>query len=72
MALEVIVPLVMLATLAAWIWAISDMARRSPLEWQASGQSPVVWTLVVVVLGVIGLVLYLSIARPRLRNAAPH
>ncbi|MGZ8603778.1 MAG: PLDc N-terminal domain-containing protein [Actinomycetota bacterium] len=64
-----IVSLVMLVTLGAWIWAIADMARHTGMEWDAAGQSPVVWVLAVVFLGPLGLILYLAIARPRLRRS---
>ncbi|MGZ8610931.1 MAG: hypothetical protein ACXWX0_01495 [Actinomycetota bacterium] len=48
---------------------MADMARHTGMEWDAAGQSPVVWVLAVVFLGPLGLILYLAIARPRLRRS---
>lgn len=72
MAASIIVPLVMLTTLGAWIWALVDIARHTAMEWDASGQNQVVWVLIVLFLGLLGLILYLAIARPRLRSSLLH
>jgi hypothetical protein len=52
------------------IIALVDIARRPRAEWEAAGQSQLVWVLLVVFVTVIGVVLYYAIARPRLEDAA--
>jgi hypothetical protein len=65
----IILLLVMLTTFGAWIWAIVDIARHTGTEWDASGQNHVVRVLIVLLLGLLGLILYLAIARPRLKRS---
>jgi hypothetical protein len=62
--------LLALAVMCAWVWALVDIVRRPDLEFAAAGQNKIVWVLVVVLLHVVGLVLYLVIARPALERAA--
>jgi len=40
--------------------------RTDPNIWLASGQSQLVWVIVVLLAPILGPLLYLSIARPRL------
>ena len=63
-----LLPLLMIAFIGAWIWGFMDMGKHSGAEWDAAGQSPVLWVLLLLSLGVFGLILYLTIARPRLEN----
>jgi hypothetical protein len=63
-----LLPLLAIAFLGAWIWGFMDMGKHTGAEWDASGQNPVLWVLILVFLGVFGLILYLMIARPRLKN----
>lgn len=66
---EPLLILVLLVGLAVWVWAIVDVVRRPTGEWESAGQNQVVWILVIVLLGPLGVVLYLAIARPRLADA---
>ncbi|MGH2637274.1 MAG: PLDc N-terminal domain-containing protein [Actinomycetota bacterium] len=66
---ESLIILILLAVFATWVWAIVDIVRHSTGEWEAAGQSQIVWVLVVLFLGPLGLILYLAIARPRLGSA---
>ena len=62
--------LLVLAPLALLVWALVDLVRRPQSEWAAAGQNQIVWALVVVFVAVLGPILYLTIARPRLEDAA--
>lgn len=57
------IPVLMVATLV-------DMLRRPAGEWDEAGQNQLLWVLLVVFLTVIGVVLYVAVARPRLEDAA--
>lgn len=48
------------------VWTLIDLLQRPQEAWTASGQDRMVWTIVVVLVGFIGPILYLAIARPRL------
>ena len=52
-----------------WVWAIANIAHYSGTEWDASGQSAVLWIVIVIFLPVLGLILYLTVARPRLKSS---
>lgn len=54
---------------ALTVWALIDLLRRPASDWSDSGQDRIVWALVVVLVGVIGPVLYLTLGRSML-NAA--
>lgn len=66
-----------LISLAAWVWAIVDAAKRPDLQWKTAGQSKALWLAVVVgtgalgclSFGCIGALLYALIARPALKRA---
>jgi hypothetical protein len=62
--------LLVLAPLALLVWALVDLLRRPQSEWAAAGQNQIVWALVVVFVAVLGPILYLTMARPRLEDAA--
>ena len=51
------------------IWALVDLLRRPQAQWAATGQSQLVWALVVILVGLIGPILYLAMAKPRLDAA---
>ena len=51
------------------IWALIDLLRRPASEWSDAGQERLVWALVVVLVGVIGPVLYLTLGRSMLDAA---
>jgi len=54
--------------LILWIWSLVDALRRSDSEWEQAGQNKLVWTLVLVFTGFVGAVIYLLVARPRLKE----
>lgn len=61
-----------LAAAALWIWTVVDAARTPTARWHAARQSKPLWLVVLagsMMLGfaVVGSLLYLLVARPRLR-----
>jgi Phospholipase_D-nuclease N-terminal len=66
--LFVLIPLIMVSFFVAWVWAIWDAVRHTDAEWDASGQRRVNWVLLIVFLQLLGLIAYLTIARPRLEG----
>jgi hypothetical protein len=62
--------LLALAVMCAWLWALVDIVRRPDQEFAAAGQNKILWVVVVALLHVIGVLLYLFIARPALQRAA--
>ncbi len=57
-----------IAGLVLLIWALVDLLQRPQDQWVASGQDRLVWALVVIFVGLIGPLLYLLIARPKLEG----
>jgi len=62
--------LVTLAGLVLLVMALVDLVRRPAEQWEASGHNQLVWTLIVILVGFFGPLLYLLIARPALDAAA--
>lgn len=58
--------LVAIAGFVLWVWALANSLSRPDREWEAAGQSRILWVLVIVFTGFIGAILYLLIARPQL------
>lgn len=48
------------------IWALVDVLKTSTTDWTRAEQNQIVWAIVVLALFVVGPILYLMIARPRL------
>ncbi|GAB3868825.1 hypothetical protein GCM10028801_45380 [Nocardioides maradonensis] len=53
-----------------WLWMLVDALMRPASVWRAADRSPVVWALVLILLGWLGGLLYLTLARPSLRRVA--
>jgi hypothetical protein len=51
---------------ALWIWSLVDALRISDATWDAAGQNKVLWAILIALLGILGSVLYLFMARPAL------
>lgn len=65
--------LVALAIGLWWLLMLVDALRVPQHVWKAAGQSQLVYVLLMVVVGVLGTIVYVAIARPQLRDAgAPH
>jgi hypothetical protein len=53
-----------LVMLAVWIWSLVDALRFSDQRWVTAGQSKVLWVILIVLLGLLGSLLYVVVARP--------
>lgn len=58
---------VVLALFAWWLWMLIDAIKMPTIQWQGVGQSQAVYIVLMALSGVIGTILYVAIARPRLR-----
>jgi len=52
---------------ALWLWSLVDALRIDEQTWDAAGQSKLVWVVVIILLGLLGSVLYVGIARRALK-----
>jgi hypothetical protein len=64
-----LVVLLVLALPVLLVWALWDLLQRPAEVWVAAGQDRLIWALVVIFVALIGPVLYLVTARPRLDAA---
>lgn len=62
----VLLGVVALPLLIFHVWALIDVLRTPESTWTAAEQNQLVWTIVVLFLSLLGPILYLAIARPRL------
>ncbi len=60
-----------LAFTGVWIWSLVDALRFDDRRWEAAGQSKILWVILIAVLGLLGSILYVVMARPSLRRTAP-
>jgi hypothetical protein len=56
-----------LALFAWWLVMLIDAVRTPTATWQAAGQEQLLHILLMVFLGVIGTIVYVVVARPKLR-----
>lgn len=54
-----------------WVWAVVDVLRRPDQQYAAAGQTKLVWLIVVFFGHVIGVLLWVLVARPQLQRVAP-
>ncbi len=52
------------------VWALVDLVQRPKAEWDAAGQDRLVWALIVVFVGFVGPILYLTIGRKKFADTA--
>ncbi|MCW2782214.1 MAG: hypothetical protein JWR35_2663 [Marmoricola sp.] len=50
-----------------WLLVLIEALRTPMSQWEAGGQSQLLYVLLMVFLGVIGTILYIAVARPQLR-----
>lgn len=62
----VIFALVSLALFVWWLLVLIQALRVPDQVWTGAGQSKILWVLIMVLLGVLGTILYVLIARPAL------
>lgn len=60
---------IVLAVPVLIVIALADLASRPEAEWRAAELDRLVWALIVIFVAVVGPVLYLAIARPKLAAA---
>lgn len=65
--LLLIVAVVGLAVFVWWLLMLIDAVRIPSETWRAAGQEQLVHILLMVFLGVIGTIVYVVVARPKLR-----
>jgi hypothetical protein len=69
-----LVVILFVASVALFVWwlLVLIQALRVPdHDWAAAGQSKILWVLVMVLLGILGTILYVLIARPALARTLP-
>jgi hypothetical protein len=66
------VMLIGLACTALWVWSLVDALRITEDRWVMAGQSKILWVVLIAVLGLLGSILYVAMARPALgRTSRP-
>jgi hypothetical protein len=68
--LVVIVMAVGLAVFVWWLRVLIEALRTPSQQWAAAGQNQLVYIVLMVLLGVIGTLVYIAVARPQLRAVA--
>lgn len=68
--LTFIVALVGLVLFVWWIRLLVEMLRTPTSQWEAAEQSQLIYVILMVLLNVLGAILYVTVARPQLRNAS--
>ena len=63
-----IIGVLVLLVLVPWL-AVRDIRRQPKGGWRAAGRSRWAWIVIVVLLPLLGVALYLRIARPDVRRA---
>jgi hypothetical protein len=61
--------LVALSIGAWWLLMLVDALRTPQSVWKAAGQSQLLYVLLMVLVGVLGTLVYVLVARPQLREA---
>ena len=67
--LAVIVVVIGLALFVWWLLVLIEALRTPSSQWAAAGQNQLVYIVLMVLLGVIGTIVYVAVARPQLRSA---
>ena len=66
LAVFLVFAVVSLVCTGLWIWSLVDALRITDPQWDAAGQSKVLWVILIAVLGILGSILYVLMARPAL------
>lgn len=67
--LAVIVVVIGLALFVWWLLMLIEALRTPTSQWAAAGQNQLVYILLMALLGIIGTIVYIAVARPQLRSA---
>lgn len=66
-----VVLVIALLSAVIWLWALVSAITTPGPVWERAQQNQIVWVVVIAVLGIVGALLYLLIAKPALTRAAP-
>ena len=58
-----------LALFIWWVVVLIEALRVPSATWSAAGQSQILYVLLMVLVGLIGTIVYIAVARPALRGA---
>lgn len=61
--------LVGVALFVWWLLVLIEALKTPSAQWSAAGQNQVIYVVLMVLLGIIGTILYIAVARPALRTA---
>ena len=53
------------------VFALFDSSKYADATWETAGQNRMFWTVGILLVGCIGPLVYLTIARPKLREVEP-
>jgi len=65
----VLAALVLVAVFRWWLMVLVEALRVPESRWEAAGESRLIYVLLMIFLGIIGSILFIAVARPRLRAA---
>ncbi len=57
--MELVVMVIGVAALVTWVWALVDALTRPSEDWEKTGQSQILWVIVLLLLNVLGAIAYL-------------
>jgi hypothetical protein len=67
--LVAIVVVIGVALFVWWLLVLIEALRTPASRWEAAGQNQIVYIVLMALLGVIGTIVYIAVARPQLRSA---
>lgn len=53
-----------------WLWSLVDALHTNGRTWDAAGQNQLVWVVVIVLLGLLGSILYVAVAKRTLAQVS--
>lgn len=72
MSVELLALVLALVGFTAFVWwlvVLIEALRTPSSQWSAAGQNQIVYVVLMVLLGIVGTILYIAVARPQLRSA---
>lgn len=60
---------VAIAAFVWWLVVLIEALKTPSSQWSAAGQNQILWVVLMVLLGLLGTILYVLVARPPLRTA---
>ena len=56
--MELVVMVIGVAALVSWVWALVDALTRPSEDWEKTGQSQILWVIVLLLLNALGAIAY--------------